>query len=101
MFVLFSLLPEGGDNISHSRVKYVIVISERKKKESKKSLKIFTDVYVSIEASRPHQSWIQDISPIGASQNDHVGATVEACKENRRNSNVRPGMGERRKQREK
>lgn len=41
-----------------------------------------TYVYMSVEASGPHQSWIQDISSICAGQNHNVSATVESCNGN-------------------
>lgn len=38
-----------------------------------------TNIYVAIKASRPHQSWVQGISPISAGYDNHVGAAVESC----------------------
>ena len=57
----------------------------RMHEERKKLIEVHhcTDVYMSIKASGPHQSWIQDISSIGSSQNDHVGAAVEPWREER------------------
>lgn len=46
---------------------------------------------MAIKPPRPHQSWVQAISPIGASYNHHISAAVESCSDNRHSpSKIQP-----------